>query len=148
VVYSTDDLDRRRELLFEATATDHGATVFATLFSLAPKEILEVAGEIITKGAYVTGQTSSDSDIVPLAIDLAQASEDGWDRSLFELFPEFRHSADLADAEFTDDPDEEQPFMQRSTKELLYRLRKQVPSTRGTTSKRSGRRSIGTDIFS
>jgi len=148
VVYSTDDLERRRELLFEATATDHGATVFATLFSLAPREILEVAGEIITKGAYVTGQTSSDSDIVPLAIDLAQASEDGWDRSLFELFPEFRHSADLADAEFSDDPDEEQPFMQRSTKELLYRLRKQVPSTRGTASRRSGRRSIGTDIFS
>ena len=26
------------------------------------------------------------------------ASEDGWDRSLFELFPDFRHSADLADA--------------------------------------------------
>jgi hypothetical protein len=31
--------------------------------------------------------TSSDNDIVPLAIELAQANEDGWDRSLFELFP-------------------------------------------------------------
>lgn len=65
----------------------------------------------------------------PLAIELAQANEDGWDRSLFELFPDFRHSADLADAEYLDDPDEEPTMLQRSTKELLYRLRKQVPST-------------------
>ena len=62
--------------------------------------------------------------------ELAQANEDGWDRSLFELFPDFRHSADLADAEYSDDPDEEPTMLQRSTKELLYRLRKQVPSTR------------------
>jgi hypothetical protein len=112
---------------------------------MAPKEILEVAGEIIAKGPYLTGQTSSDNDVVPLAIALAQASEDGWDRALFELFPEFRHSADLADAEFNDDPDEEQNFLQRSTKELLYRLRKQVPSTRVV---KASRRSVGTGIFS
>jgi hypothetical protein len=36
--------------------------------------------------------------------------------------------------------------LQRSTKELLYRLRKQVPSTR-TTSARGGRRTMGTGIF-
>jgi hypothetical protein len=148
IVFSTDDPERRKELLEEASASDHGVTVFAILFSMAPKEILEVAGEIISKGPYITGQTSSDSDLVPLAIELAKASEDGWDRSLFELFPDFRHSADLADAEFSDDPDEEPKFLQRSTKELLYRLRKQVPSSRTSVPKRGARRSIGTDIFS
>ncbi len=142
IVFSTDDVERRHELLAEAS------TVFAILFSMAPKEILEVAGEILAKGPYITGQTSSDSDIVPLAIELAKASEDGWDRSLFELFPDFRHSGDLADAEFSDDPDEEPKFLQRSTKELLYRLRKQVPSARSTVPKRGGRKSIGTGIFS
>ena len=115
VVFSTDDEERRHELLAAASATDHGSTAFAILFSMAPKEILEVAGEIISKGPYLTGQTSSDNDVVPLAIALAQASEDGWDRALFELFPEFRHSADLADAEFSDDPDDEPAFLQRST---------------------------------
>jgi hypothetical protein len=148
VVFSTDDPERRADLLAEASASDHGATIFAILFSMAPKEILEVAEEIISKGPYMTGQTSSDSDLVPLAIELAKASEDGWDRSLFELFPDFRHSADLADAEFSDDPDEEPKFMQRSTKELLYRLRKQVPSARSSVPKRGARKSIGTDIFS
>jgi len=148
IVFAADDVERRHELLAEASATDHGATVFAILWSLAPREILEVAGEIIAKGPYVTGQTSSDSDIVPLAIELAKASEDGWERSLIELFPEFRHSADLADAEFSDDPDEEEPkVLQRSTRELLYRLRKQVPSVRAAA-RRGARKSIGTDIFS
>jgi hypothetical protein len=147
VVYATDDEERRRELLAEASATDYGATIFAILFSMAPREILEVAAEVIQKGPYITGQTSSDNDVVPLAIDLVKASEDGWDRALFELFPDFRHSADLADAEFSDDPDEEPKFLQRSTKELLYRLRKQVPTTRATP-KRGSRRSLGTDIFS
>jgi hypothetical protein len=148
IIFSTDDQDRRMELLAEASASDHGVTVFAILFSMAPREILEVAGEIISKGPYITGQTSSDSDVVPIAIELAKASEDGWDRSLFELFPDFRHSADLADAEFSDDPDEEPKFLQRSTKELLYRLRKQVPSTRSNVPKRGARKSIGTGIFS
>ncbi|UGQ47464.1 hypothetical protein [Massilia endophytica] len=146
VVFGTEDEERRHELLVEASATDWGCTAFAILFSMAPKEILEVAGEIISKGPYITGQTTSDNDIVPLAVALAQASEDGWDRALFELFPDFRHSADLADAEFSDDPDEEPQFLQRSTKELLYRLRKQVPSTRSTAT-RSTRRSMGTGIF-
>jgi hypothetical protein len=147
IVFATDDTERRQELLAEASATDHGATVFAIMWSLAPKEILEVAGEILTKGPYVTGQTSTDSDIVPLALELAKASEDGWERSLLELFPEFRHSADLADVELPDDPDEESKFQQRSTRELLYRLRKQVPSVRATP-RRGARKSMGTDIFS
>ncbi|HEU4851407.1 MAG TPA: hypothetical protein VFT37_04550 [Telluria sp.] len=147
VVFATDDEERRRELLAEASASDYGATIFAILFSMAPREILEVAAEVIQKGPYITGQTSSDNDVVPLAIELVKSSEDGWDRALFELFPDFRHSADLADAEFSDDPDEEPKFLQRSTKELLYRLRKQVPSTRATP-KRGSRRSLGTDIFS
>jgi hypothetical protein len=147
IVFATDDTGRRQDLLAEASATDHGATVFAIMWSLAPKEILEVAGEILTKGPYVTGQTSTDSDIVPLALELAKASEDGWERSLLELFPEFRHSADLADVELPDDPDEESKFQQRTTRELLYRLRKQVPSVR-TAARRGARKSIGTDIFS
>ena len=147
VVFSSDDPERQHALLAEASATDWGATVCAILFSMAPKEILEVAGEVLAKGPYVTAQTSSDSDVVPLAVALARASEDGWDRALFELFPDFRHSGDLADAEFSDDPDDEPKFLQRSTKELLYRLRKQVPSSRGAP-KRGARKSIGTDIFS
>lgn len=118
IVYANDDEERRHELLQEASATDHGATVFAILWSLSP-----------------------------LAVDLAKASEDGWERSLLELFPEFRHSAEMADVELPDDPDEESPFMQRSTRELLYRLRKQVPSVRSMP-RRGTRRSMGTDIFS
>jgi hypothetical protein len=148
VVFATDDAERRQALLREASASDWGATAFAILFSMAPREILEVAGEILIKGPYITGQTSSDNDIVPLAIELAQASEDGWDRSLFELFPDFRHSGDLVDAEFSDDPDDEPKFMQRSTRELLYRLRKQVPSARTSVAKPGARRSIGAGIFS
>jgi hypothetical protein len=147
VVYATDDEDRRHELLSEASASDWGATAFAIVWSLAPKEILEVAGEIGSKGRYVTGQTTSDSDIVPLAIDLAKASEDGWERSLLELFPEFRNAADLADVELPEDEDEESEFPHRTTRELLHRLRKQVPSVRSAP-KRTSRRSMGTDIFS
>lgn len=148
IVFANDDAERRNELLQEASATDWGATAFAILFSMAPKEIQEVAGEILVKGPYITGQTSADNDVVPLAIALAQASQDGFDRSLFELFPDFRHSGDLVDAEFSDDPDEEEPqVLQRSTKELLYRLRKQVPSSRAAP-KAGKRRSLGTGIFS
>ena len=148
IVFSADDPERRHELLAEASASDHGATIFAILFSMAPKEMLELAGEVLAKGQYITAQSSSDSDVIPLAVELVRASEDGWDRALFELFPDFRHSGDLADAEYSDDPDEEPQFLQRSTKELLYRLRKQVPSQRSAVPKRGSRRSIGTDIFS
>ena len=147
IVYATDDEDRRHELLTEASATDYGATAFAIVWSLAPREILEVAGEINNRGPHINVHTTSDSDIVPLAVDLAKASEDGWQRSLLELFPEYRNTADLADVELPDDPDEETEFQQRGTRELLYRLRKQVPSVR-SLQRRSGRRSMGTDIFS
>jgi hypothetical protein len=147
VVYATDDEERRRDLLSEASSSDWGATAFAILWSLAPKEILEVAGEINSRGPHINVHTTSDSDIVPLAVDLAKASEDGWERSLLELFPEYRNTADLADVEMPEDEDEESEFPHRNTRELLYRLRKQVPSVR-TTPKRSARRSMGTDIFS
>ena len=147
IVYATDDEERRHELLTEASATDYGATAFAIVWSLAPREILEVAGEINNRGPHINVHTTSDSDIVPLAVDLAKASEDGWQRSLLELFPEYRNTADLADVELPDDPDEETEFQQRGTRELLYRLRKQVPSVR-SLQRRSGRRSMGTDIFS
>ena len=147
IVYATDDDGRRHELLTEASATDYGATAFAIVWSLAPREILEVAGEINNRGPHINVHTTSDSDIVPLAVDLAKASEDGWQRSLLELFPEYRNTADLADVELPDDPDEETDLQQRGTRELLYRLRKQVPSVR-SLQRRSGRRSMGTDIFS
>lgn len=147
IVFGTDDAERRAELLQEASATDHGATVFAALWSLAPRDILEVAGEINRRGPNVTMHTSSDSDVVPLAVELARASEDGWERSLIELWPEFRNSADLEDIELPDDPDEESEFQQRSTRELLYRLRKQVPTVRPAP-RRGARKSMGTDIFS
>ena len=147
IVYATDDEERRHELLTEATATDYGATAFAIVWSLAPREILEVAGEINNRGPHINVHTTSDSDIVPLAVDLAKSSEDGWQRSLLELFPEYRNTADLADVELPDDPDEETDLQQRGTRELLYRLRKQVPSVR-SLQRRSGRRSMGTDIFS
>jgi hypothetical protein len=147
IVYATDDDERRHELLAEASATDYGATAFAIVWSLAPREILEVAGEINNRGPHINVHTTSDSDIVPLAVDLAKASEDGWQRSLLELFPDYRNTADLADVELPDDPDEETEFQQRGTRELLYRLRKQVPSVR-SLQRRSGRRSMGTDIFS
>jgi hypothetical protein len=147
IVYATDDEDRRHDLLTEASATDYGATAFAIVWSLAPREILEVAGEINNRGPHINVHTTSDSDIVPLAVDLAKASEDGWQRSLLELFPEYRNTADLADVELPDDPDEETEFQQRGTRELLHRLRKQVPSVR-SLQRRSGRRSMGTDIFS
>lgn len=147
IVYATDDDERRQALLAEASATDYGATAFAIVWSLAPREILEVAGEINNRGPHINVHTTSDSDIVPLAVDLAKASEDGWQRSLLELFPEYRNTADLADVELPDDPDEETEFQQRGTRELLYRLRKQVPSVR-SLQRRSGRRSMGTDIFS
>jgi len=147
IVYATDDEERRHELLTEASATDYGATAFAIVWSLAPREILEVAGEINNRGPHINVHTTSDSDIVPLAVDLAKASEDGWQLSLLELFPEYRNTADLADVELPDDPDEETDLQQRGTRELLYRLRKQVPSVR-SLQRRSGRRSMGTDIFS
>jgi len=147
IVYATDDEERRHELLTEASATDYGATAFAIVWSLAPREILEVAGEINNRGPHINVHTTSDSDIVPLAVDLAKSSEDGWQRSLLELFPEYRNTADLADVELPDDPDEETDLQQRGTRELLYRLRKQVPSVR-SLQRRSGRRSMGTDIFS
>jgi hypothetical protein len=147
VVYATDDEERRHELLLEASATDYGATAFAILWSLAPREILEVAGEINVRGPHSNIHTTSDSDVVPMALDLARASEDGWQRSLLELFPDYRNAADLADVELPDDPDEESDVNQRGTRELLYRLRKQVPSVR-TQPRRTQRRSMGTDIFS
>jgi hypothetical protein len=147
VVYATDDEDRRHALLAEASATDYGATAFAIVWSLAPREVLEVAGEINNRGPHINVHTTSDSDIVPLAVDLAKASEDGWQRSLLELFPDYRNTADLADVELPDDPDEETDLRQRDTRELLVRLRKQVPSVRSQP-RRSTRRSIGTDIFS
>ena len=53
VVFATDDEERRHELLAEASATDHGSTIFAILFSMAPREILEVADEETQTGPNI-----------------------------------------------------------------------------------------------
>jgi hypothetical protein len=155
VVFASDDAERRAELIHEALATDWGTTAFAVLFSTAAEEIIEIANEIHNRGASSCGQTESDHDVIPLALEIARTDEDAWDRVLFELFPDWQPGvnelrADLGDDEELDEerePDHEHAIG-RSTKELLLRLRKQVPSkTVSTPKKKGGRPSLGEDIF-
>ena len=90
VVFSTDDEERRAELLHEALATDWGTTAFAVLFSTAAEEIIEIANDIHNLGAHRSGQTTSDHDVIPLALEIARSNEDAWDRVLFEIFPDWK----------------------------------------------------------
>jgi hypothetical protein len=152
VIFASDDLDRRAALIHEALATDWGTTAFAALFSTATEEIIELANEIHERGAYSNGQTSSDHDIVPLALAIARTDPEAWDRVLFELFPDWQpgenqlHAADESDEDDNDDNAHGYDYApSRSTQELLLRLRKQVPSR--VTAKPAGRPSLGEDIF-
>lgn len=151
VIFASDDLDRRAALLHEALATDWGVTAMAALFSTATSEIIELANEIHDRGAYSSGQTSSDHDIVPLALSIARTDPEAWDRVLFELFPDWLPGEDHAHAEESDEDGDEDDAHgydyapSRTTQELLLRLRKQVPSR--TTSRTAGRPSLGEDIF-
>jgi|GEM_PF-254785 hypothetical protein len=160
VIFSSDDEDRRAELIHEALATDWGTTAFAVLFSTATEEIIEIANDIHNRGSHSSGQTSSDHDVIPLALEIARTDSDGWDRVLFEIFPDWQPGenqlqASSDDAENHDDNGDDDEgnndhefAIGRSTKELLMRLRNQVPSKAVSTPKAGQRPSLGEDIFS
>lgn len=151
ILFASEDLDRRAALIHEALATDWGTTAFAALFSTAAEEIVELANEIHDRGPYSSGQTSSDHDIVPLALAVARSDPEAWDRVLFELFPNWQpgenpFQADEAEEDVdTDDALGYEYAPSRTTQELLLRLRKQVPSRQIDT--RGNRPSLGEDIF-
>ncbi len=153
IIFAGDDAERRAALIHEALATDWGTTAFAVLFSTAIEEIIEIANDIHNRGSHSSGQTTSDHDVIPLALEIARTDEDAWSRVLFELFPDWQPGANelRADSEEDDNGDDEQEEHEyasgRSTKELLLRLRKQVPSKTVSTPKKGGRPSLGEDIF-
>lgn len=151
ILFASDDLDRRAALIHEALATDWGTTAFAALFSTATEEIIELANEIHDRGPYSSGQTSSDHDIVPLALAVARSDPEAWDRVLFELFPDWQQGENQLQSgegyeadEDTDDARGYEYAPNRTTQELLLRLRKQVPSRQIDTRSRP---SLGEDIF-
>ncbi len=160
VIFATDDAERRAELIHEALATDWGTTAFAVLFSTAIEEIIEIANDIHNRGSHTSGQTSSDHDVIPLALEIARTDADAWDRVLFEIFPDWqpgenqlKAGSNSDDAENHDDLGDEEEVdhdlaIGRSTKELLMRLRNQVPSKAVSTPKAGRRPSLGEDIFS
>jgi hypothetical protein len=92
VVYATDDEDRRHELLAKPRPPTTARPRSRSCGRWRRRRSWKWPARSTPRAAYVTGQTTSDSDIVPLAIDLAKASEDGWERSLLELFPEYRNT--------------------------------------------------------
>ncbi|MCX7193109.1 MAG: hypothetical protein NTY60_05720 [Proteobacteria bacterium] len=149
VLFASDDPDRRAALIREALSTDWGTTAFAALFSTAIEEIIELANDIQARGAHVSGQTTSDHDIIPLALAIARTDADAWDRVLFELFPDWKPGENELYVQ-PDSDDEPYGFgygyeyaTPRTTQELLIRLRKQVP---GKTAS-GARPSMGEDIF-
>lgn len=158
VVFASDDAERRAELIHEALSTDWGVTAFAILFSTAAEEIIEIANDIYARGAHSSGQTTSDHDVIPLAMEIARTDEDAWDRVLFEIFPDWQPGSNQlhmkADESEEDDGDDDDHQAEhdyafgRTTKELLMRLRKQVPSKAVSAPKKTGRPSMGEDIFS
>jgi len=149
VLFASDDLDRRTALIHEALSTDWGTTAFATLLSTAIDDIIELANDIEARGPHMAGQTTSDHDIIPLALAIARSDTDAWDRVLFELFPDWQPGENQLHVQ----PDEgDDPYgygygyeyaTPRSTQALLIRLRKQVP----VTGKQRNRPSMGEDIF-
>ena len=149
VLFASDDTDRRAALIHEALSTDWGTTAFAAIFSTAIEEIIELANDIYARGPFNSGQTTSDHDIIPLALAIARTDIDAWDRVLFELFPDWQPGENELHARPDEDEDEESYGYEyatpRSTQELLMRLRKQVPSKVSVIS--GGRESMGEDIF-
>jgi len=138
-------------------ATDWGTTAFAVLFSTAAEETIEIANDIHNLGAHRSGQTTSDHDVIPLALEIARSNEEAWDRVLFEIFPDWKPgenelhagSDEHDDDDHGDDEDREHEYaIGRTTKELLLRLRRQVPSKAASATKTGGRPSLGEDIFS
>jgi hypothetical protein len=150
VVFSTDDAERRTGLIHEALATDWGTTAFAVLFSTATAEIIELANDIHRRGALSSGQTSSDHDVIPLALEIARNDIDAWDRVLFEMFPDWVPGENQlrARSEEGDDDEHHHEFaLARTTHDLLVRLRKQVPVKAARSPKKGARPSLGEDIF-
>jgi len=149
IIFSSEDPERRAKLIHEAFATDWGTTAFAVLFSTAREEIIELANDIHSRGALSSGQTTSDHDVIPLALEIARTDADAWDRVLFELFPDWHPGEDHLPAQTDENNEEEehQHAIGRTTQELLLRLRKQVPSKTVSTKKTGGRPSLGEDIF-
>lgn len=150
VVFSTDDSQRRISLIHAALNTDWGTTTFAILFSTATVEIIELANDIQARGAQRSGQTTSDHDVIPLAVEIARNDADAWDRVLFELFPDWVPGEIQLRArpeEETEDEHHEGFALARSTHELLLRLRKQVPRKSAPAPRKGARPSLGEDIF-
>ncbi len=151
VLYASEDEERRAALINAALATDWGTTAFAALFSTAAEEVLEIANEIHNRGVANSGHTTSDHDVVPLALEVARTDSDAWDRVLFELFPEWRPGENQPHhREDDDDEDHEEEGIEaagRTTAELLKRLRSQVPSKAVSEPRKGGRPSLGEDIF-
>ncbi|MDP2695142.1 MAG: hypothetical protein Q8O58_09780 [Gallionella sp.] len=150
VVFSGDDAQRRTDLIHEALSTDWGTTAFAVLFSTATVEIIELANDIYSRGALSSGQTTSDHDVIPLALEIARSDADAWDRVLFEIFPDWQPGENQLRARSEEGDEDEQDHedaLARTTHELLLRLRKQVPSKSVSAPKTGGRPSLGEDIF-
>ena len=150
IIFSTDDLERRTRLIHEALATDWGTTAFAVLFSTAVGEIIELANDIHSRGAHSSGQTTSDHDVIPLALEIARSDADAWDRVLFEMFPDWVPDENQlrARSEEGDDDEHHHEFaLARTTHDLMVRLRKQVPTKSARAPKEGARPSLGEDIF-
>ncbi len=150
IVFSTDDAERRTKLIHEALATDWGTTAFAVLFSTATREIIELAHDVHARGAHSSGSTTSDHDVIPLALEIARNDSDAWDRVLFEMFPDWQPGENQLKARSEEGDDDERHHeyaLARTTHELLLRLRKQVPGKASSTPKKGIRPSLGEDIF-
>ncbi len=150
VIFSTDDAARRTGLIHEALSTDWGTTAFAVLFSTTTQEIVELANDIHSRGAHSSGQTTSDHDVIPLALEIARSDADAWDRVLFELFPDWvpgENQLRARSEEGDDDEHHHEYALARTTHELLVRLRNQVPSKAARAPKKGARPSLGEDIF-
>jgi hypothetical protein len=152
IVFSTDDTERRTSLIHEALATDWGTTAFAVLFSTAAEEIVELANDIHARGAHSSGQTTSDHDVIQLALEIARSDDDDWTRVLLELFPDWMPGENQLRARSEEDDDDDDAHhnefaLARTTRELLLRLRKQVPGKAARAPKKGARPSLGEAIF-
>jgi hypothetical protein len=153
IIFSADDPERRTQLIHEALATDWGTTAFAVLFSTAIVDIIELANDIHARGAHSSGQTTSDHDVIPLALEIARGDTDAWDRVLFEMFPDWQPGENQLRARPEEGEDEHEKMhdhdyaLARATHDLLLRLRKQVPGKSAPAPKKGARPSLGEDIF-
>ena len=150
MLFSTDDTERRTQLIHESLATDWGTTAFALLFSTAVGEIIELANDIHTRGTLSSGHTTSDHDVIPLALEIARYDIDAWERVLFELFPDWQpdeNQLHVRPEEGEENEVDHDHAFPRTTHELLLRLRKQVPAKSARAAKEGARPSLGESIF-